>query len=206
MSVSYRTTGLKAAWAWIKTGVSGILFSLLCIIISIWLFTTSDNSNIFKVFGEKTFAVILLTVSIIFIVLYVIAANKIALSTLINLVWNNKLSGFIVTRVHTYMQSFTDSQPDWLTDINKSRFSQMCQDIILRDGTLNKIQRTVLRYGFRHLSLSKSDFQKPQYELSETIVTKISDKISSVTEPSYLFFRILLIIQFIVLVLAVLLN
>lgn len=199
----------KSIWAWIKVGVSGLLLAFICLGIAIWLFLSNNEGkysgfDFFKVFVDKPWVTLLLFSSFLFSFLYIMMANKMAMQKLIRMVWENKLGGFILPKVQSYIFQFSSKQPNWLVGITSSEFSHMFIDAISRDETLNKVQSMVMNYGFRGMNLKKNEFQQPEADLSFIIVEKIEEKISGSANSSFNFFFVLVIMQLLILVLALL--
>lgn len=207
----YKTIGLKSILAWAKVVAVGGIISLGCIIAAIWLLVRNNlpehsGLKFYHVFADKPWATILLFASILAMIAYVVIANKYAIQTLINLVWNNKLADFIIPKIQHYIQVLSDRQPGWMKGMTSSKFVSICLDIIRQDGTLNKVQRLVLGYGFKGLKLRNSDFQQPEYQLSHIVIGKIESKIAEITQPSLSLFWIVFIIQIAFLILAFVLK
>jgi hypothetical protein len=210
-SKGYKLIAFNSLIAWLKPAVPGILLSLVCIGTAIWLLASNNppeaqGFKFYFIFTKKPWVTALLILSCIFPILYVLVANKYAINTLMSQVWSNKLSGFIVPKVHSYLETLSERQPDWMQGITNSKFTQLCLDIVMQDGTLNKVQRLVLRTGFKGINMKASDFEDPEYKLPHVVVTKMENLIASLTQPSLLFFWILLILQLVALFLALILT
>ena len=195
---SYRSIGFRALMSWLKIFTSGFLFSVICIIIFIRLFLQENTSS--------PCLIIFLIVSVVCIFLYALCANKYALQRLVNQVWNNKLANFIIPKIYSYTELLTNKQPNWMKQFAGSQLSEALLDIMSQDGTLNKVQRLVMKFGLRGLKLKKKEVEKQENEplyLSTVISGKIEKKIAELTTPSLFLFWILLAIQLILLILAI---
>ena len=191
----YKRIMAKSIFAWVKVGVTGILFSLICLIIGFCMFS-------FQNFMAKPFVVILISYSFIMLFLYVFLANKVSLKTLMRDVWNHKLGDFIESKVYSYIRGLAEKQPNWLKGITGTKFVKIFLEIMSQDGTLNKAQRLVLKYGVQKVKLTDEDFVDVEHQLPQIVIHKIETNVQSLIHPSYLLFYVLLAIQFVLLILA----
>jgi len=202
----YKKIMAKSIFAWIKVGITGILFSLMCLIIgaSVLFVNSTDQISLSQIFMIKPFAAILTFLSLILFFVYILLANTISLKTLMRGVWNHKLSDFIEAKVYSYIRGLTEKQPDWLKGITGTKFVKIFLEVVSQDGTLNKVQRLVLRCGVKKMKLKDEDFVDIEHQLPQIVIHKIKRSIQSLIHPSYLLFYILLTIQFVLLILALL--
>ena len=189
----YKKIMAKSIFAWIKVGVTGILFSLICLIVGFCMFSS-----------RNFFVVILIAYSLIMFFLYILLANNVSLKTLMRGVWNHKLGDFIESKVYSYIRGLTAKQPNWLKGITSTKFVKTFLEIMSQDGTLNKVQRLVLKYGVKKVELTDEDFVDVEHQLPQIVINKIEGNVQSLIHPSYSLFYILIAIQFVLLILALL--
>ncbi|GAL85378.1 hypothetical protein MYP_2607 [Sporocytophaga myxococcoides] len=156
----------KSFLNWIKVVFIGLCLSVSGIITAFVIRGTSSVQD--NVSGDTYLAAapsgdlwsnLLLVVSIGLIVIYIMLANKYALQTSICLIWENKLADFIEPLVDNGFKRIFSKQPDFFKNgidgvVTKARLL----DEIRRDDNANRIQKKVLDYGLKKLSLDGIDF------------------------------------------------
>ena len=116
-------------------------------------------------------------------------------------VWNHELGDFIRSKVYLYIRDLTEKQPDWLKGVTGTKFIKAFLEIMSQDGTLNKVQRLVFKYGIKKVELTDEDFVDVEHQLPQIVIHKIESNIQSLIHPSYSLFYILIAIQFVLLIL-----
>lgn len=207
---NYAQILISCVFTWIKIGLVGILISFLCIGVSLWQilkYYLSELSFIDNV-SDKPIPFALLVVSIIAIFFYFTFANKVTIAKLINQVWNNKLSGFVLPKVQIYVEKLISridksaQSSGQLASIKESDIAKQLTTFVKEDKTINKVQRAVLTYGLKDINMGADDVS--QDNLPQIITLKMENKIQSLTRPSLLLFRIFLFGQLLLFVLMLL--
>jgi hypothetical protein len=201
----------KSFFGWLKVVLIGVTLSIVGIITALIIRGTSSVQD--NVSGDTYLAAapvgevwsnLLLTVSIVLVVIYIMLANKYALQSSIYLIWENKLADFVEPLVAKGFKQISSKQPDWLRNgIDGVTFKTRLLDEIRKDTNANKIQKKVLDYGFKKLSLDGINFQDSDYSVQSTIAEKIKAQISSIAKPSLKVFWIVALLHVLILGLAV---
>jgi len=203
---SYAKIAAKTTFTWIKVGLVGMLFSLLCIGISTWLVKKNYLSELSfsENLANNPLPFILLIGSVIAVFFYFILAKKITTMTLVNQVWQNKLSGFILPKIQVYTEKIISGNSDKLKGIAESNFVKQVTNSVKRDKTINRVQRLALAYGLKDINLSATDFSSDN--ISQILALKVESKIQSLTQPSFKQFWIFFFVQLFLLILSILLS
>ncbi|MBO9703876.1 MAG: hypothetical protein J7604_26955 [Sporocytophaga sp.] len=201
----------KSFFSWIKVVLIGVTLSIVGIITALIIRGTSSGQD--NISGDTYLAAapsgdlwsyLLLVVSIGLVVIYIMLANKHALQTSIYLIWENKLADFVDPLVEKGFKKISSKQPDWLKNgIDGVTVKARLLDEIRKDDNANKIQKKVLDYGFKKLSLDGIDFQGSDFSIQTTISEKIKAQISAIANPSLKMFWILSLVHVLILSLAV---
>ncbi len=207
----YRKIGFKALTNWIKTGGTGILFSLVCLIISsiMLLKSGSDDAGISKLnaFSDRPLVSILFVSSFIFPIVYVALANQYALKTLLYQVWRNKLVDFVIPKVDSYVSKLSNLQPNWFRNVTTAAaVKAQLLDVLRKDKSVNKIQRIVLNYGFNKLKINNTDFQQPENVFTSILIERVRNLLNFSSEPSAMLFWFVAGIQLLALIIVIVLG
>ncbi len=208
---SYRSIVMGSVFTWLKIGITKIIFSLVCIVVGVGrLFTGISGDLKFSQYMEmKSWAIALVLLSVGAIVLYVLFANRAFRKRLVGQMWSQKVSNFLVPKIHSYFAELPKKCPGWVEGLTSSKFAKMLVDVVTEDGALNKIQRLVVVYGIKRIKIGKSDLEvgeENEQNLLQLLVVKFDKGISETLEyPSGKNFGILFGIQFTLFVLAVIL-
>lgn len=205
----YKMIATKSFLAWLKVSVPSILFSLLCIGISIWLLTKNNPDygfQIYRIFSDKPWACLLLFISIIFILLFIIIANRYALQTMAMKLRENNSTEFMIPVIHDYINKLHENNPDWQNEIKPFQLKKELLTMSKNDQSLNSIQRKMLLYGLSKIKLEKEEICDEEYKIPHYIVNKIETKIDTVINPSFASLWILLLILLLILILALILT
>lgn len=203
---NYVQIAASCLFTWIKVGLVGILFSILCVGTSIWLVKKNYLSELsfFGNLADNPMPFILLIGSVIGVFFYFILAKKITIMTAINEVWKNKLAGFILPKIQIYTKNLMSVQSDKLKVVTESNYVKQLTNFAKKDKTMNRVQRLVLSYGLKDMDLSPNDFSRD--DLPQFLALKVENKIHSLTQPPFKFFWIFFFAQLIVLIVAVTLS
>jgi hypothetical protein len=71
----------------------------------------------------------------------------------------------------------------------------------IRDSKQNKWLKKIITFGFKKVDLNEIDFKDENVSFSEIIKVKIIDQLKSISEPSRLFFLVILVINLLILIL-----
>jgi len=201
----------KSFFSWIKVILVGVTLSIVGVITALVIRGTSSgqvnvSEDVYLAAAPSgdLWSNLLLIVSIGLVVVYIMLANKHALQTSIHLIWENKLSDFVEPLVDKGFKRISSKQPDWLKNgIDGVTVKARLLDEIRKDDNASKIQKKVLDYGFKKLSLDGIDFQDSDFSIQTTISEKIKAQISSIANPSLKMFWILSLVHVLILGLAV---
>lgn len=201
----------KSFFSWIKVVLIGVTLSIVGIITALVIRGTSSVQD--NVSGDTYLAAaplgdlwsnLLLVVSIGLVVIYIMLANKHALQISIYLIWENRLADFVEPLVDNGFKRISSKQPDWLKNgIDEVNVKTRLLDEIRKDNNANKLQKKVLDYGFKKLSLDGIDFHDSDFSIQDTISEKIKSQISTIANPSLKVFWILSLAHVLILGLAV---
>ncbi|KAF2509963.1 hypothetical protein EYY60_10600 [Flavobacterium zhairuonense] len=140
-------------------------------------------------------AFILVVGSPIFILLYFLLANKIAIQSVLYLMWKNKAQNFVEGKIIRIVDKVTDNSEIVNSISNESILRLKLLQENNKDQEDSKIKKKVINYLFAKVKLDDIDFKNKDLKLSDIISTRISRILSEAVKPSYLFFWILLGIQ-----------
>lgn len=157
--------------------------------------------------GSESFSVILIIISFIFLFLYFAFASKYAIQTSLYLLWENKLSDFVLPKTLAYLEQISNaSSPEWLKNAaNKALLKTKLLDEVKKDKNIKRIQRYALNFGFKKLKLKDTDFEQDQ-PLASIICQKINNAITRTGKPSLFLFWLMFVSQIILLLLALILR
>lgn len=162
-------------------------------------FAGSAHGNVYAfivgLLFQNTCGFILFFGSPIFIFLYFVIANKVAIQATIHGIWKNKAEDFVTNRVKAIVDGIT-SRSDWANKISDSTMLRMrLLEANSNDPESSGIKKKVLKYGFKKIKLKDINLKDENVRLSDVVSNRMSAFISEASEPSYLFFWLLLIFQ-----------
>lgn len=206
-----------AAFKWVKTLVPGVLFSIICLIISIILISNNSGSGM-SAAGHTGIAGALLAIPVLFTIdfwvmllmicsllafpLYFVLANKLALQTAISSVWKHNLQDWFVDKITRYLDK-TVSKSEKLNKINDYATAKLqLADAVRKDSDTSKWQKKILSYILKKIRLDDIDFSDENISLSNIIAGKINDLFSGFVETSNRPFYLALLGQLLLLILA----
>jgi hypothetical protein len=207
--------GAKSFLLWIKVLGMGLLFSCICLLVAGHLLGNNESAGfhgsgigaivgLLYLFYGDFWPTLLFFSSIIFVILYFIVANKIALMNVVYLTWENKSTQFISPMVVGYLQKIYNQHSDWIKGrVDNSVLLKALIDICKSDSSSYKIQRKIIHYGLKKIRLDDVDLQDEKLNLPDVITQKIIRMISDTAKPSMKPFWIISCIQSVLAVLAI---
>ena len=204
--------------AWLKVAIPGILFSIICLIVSIKLlsnntgpvFSGAGNSDAGAVVGffvlmlNEFWSGLLLLASLGGLLFFLTFANKLAIQTAIYQTWKQKASDWIMNKFEAYLdklnqRKISSKKPlDNAKDVKAEMLS-----MIKEDSTTSSLQKRVMRFILPKLYLDDVNFNDPELKLNTVIRTAVAGKLSDTLEPSLMWFWIVFAAQITIMILAV---
>jgi hypothetical protein len=183
--------GGKSMAKWLLVVFTGIIITILFLIIAL---VSSDADGVFFDMAKKDICGFLLVVGApVFLVLYFIAAQKIAADTIVYEIWKNKAESFIQPQVAAIVERVTGHEK-----VGKIASPALLRLKLLdanRNAANSKIQKRAIGYIFKRIRLDDIDFSAGDLKLSDVLSQKFSNFISDFTQPSWTFFWIVSGIQ-----------
>ncbi len=192
----------KATLKWLIPLATGTLFSVIYLMITLFQnirLAGGGHGNAIALMINLALnnpcAFILVVGFPVFIVLYFLLANKIAIQSVLYLMWKNKAQSFAENKVIKIVNKVTDNSET----INSITNESMLRLKLLQENNKgqedSKIKKKVINYLFAKVKLDDIDFKNKDLKLPEIISTRISRILSEAIKPSYLFFWLLLVFQ-----------
>ena len=187
---------------WFMLVAVGSMLSLLCAAVVVFNNTGLGGGGhgnalafMINLFSANTTGFILLVGSPVFIVLYFLVANKIAIANTIYLVLKNKAGDMISAQVGRLVDGLT-SGSTWLAKgsdaaLLRAKLLQANMD----DPNTSKLKRGVIKYGFNKIQLDDIDLQAGDTKLSTIVVGKVEHLMRETAKPSLKLFWMLVWVQ-----------
>jgi hypothetical protein len=207
---------------WVMIMGLGYLVCLLSLIISVILISNNGDSGyagaraggvigmvltFFLLFLTEFWSALLLVISLLFTTVYFAIANKFALRTTIYKAWQLKANDFLKRKIEIYSEKLSDGSPHWLKEMGTPlKVKLQLMDQISKDKEASFIQKRVLRFGLKMISLDDVDMSKDNVRFSEIVYAKIDQHISTMSRPSLRWFYIALLFQLFLIILAFLFD
>lgn len=212
----------KASLAWIKVALIGAVVMIVDIVISIILlgdnagggFPASGHTGIIGavlglifLFVVEFWTALLLLVGILAPVLFIILANKNAISSAIYNVWKYKIADFIEPKIDFFINKILQKQPDFLKNITDwSVVKVKLLDTINKDEQTPKLQKRIIKFILKKIKMDDVNFKDPNTNLNSILSQKIKQFIESFAEPSLTLVWIITGINVILIILAFVFN
>lgn len=205
----------RATLSFLKINLIGqFSIAILCIatIIIIIRQTYSNGGGPVHTSGEAAIVVLFMQRPIVFgiTLLSMIASpfllfsmgNKYVMLKTINRLISDKGEKLLFPIIDKILLKVKEYQPELFKQgVDKTKLQlKILQEI--RDSKQNKWLKKIITFGFKKVDLNEIDFIDENVSFSEIIKVKIIEQLKSISEPSRLFFWILLVFNFLVLVLA----
>ncbi len=205
MIKTFTKIAAKAALKWSIVFGAGIIFSVVFLVVA-WIQNSGLGDGFFSLIKalllNNTAAFFLIFGSPVFMALYFVIANKVALQTAIHGIWKNKAEDFVTNRVKAIVNGIT-SRSDWANKISDGAMLRMrLLEANSNDPESSGLKKRVLKFGFKQIKLNDINLKDENVRLSDVIANRMSAFISEASEPSYLFFWILLGLQLVLLVIS----
>lgn len=129
--------------------------------------------------------------------------NKYVMFRTINRLISDKGEKLLFPIIDKILLKVKEHQPELFKQgVDKTKLQlKILQEI--RDSKQNKWLKKIIAFGFKKVELNEIDFKDENVSFSEIIKTKIIDQLKSISEPSRLFFWLILGINLLILVLTV---
>ena len=187
---------------WFMLVAAGSMLSLVCAALVLFNNTGLGGGGhgnawtfMLNLFSTNTTGFILLVGAPVFIVLYFLVANKIAIANTIYLVLKNKAGDMISAQVGRLVEGFT-SGSTWVakgTDAALLRAKLLQAN--MEDPNTSKLKRGVIKYGFKKIQLDDIDLQDGNAKLSTIVVGKVEHLMRETAKPSLKLYWLLVCVQ-----------
>lgn len=206
----------KATLSFLKINLFGqisiVIFTISTIITIIWQ-TYENGGGPGHVSGEATIVVLAVQRPIAFgiTLLSMIASpfllfslgNKYVMFRTINRLISDKGEKLLFPIIDKILLKVKEHQPELFKQgVDKTKLQlKILQEI--RDSKQNKWLKKIITFGFKKVELNEIDFKDENVSFTEILKTKIIDQLKSISEPSRLFFWVILGINLLILLLTV---
>jgi len=207
----------RATLSFLKINLIGqISIAVLCIITMVVIVSQTFNNGGGPVHtnGEAAIVVLFLARPISFglTVLSILGApfllftlgNKYVMFRTINRLISDKGEQLLFPIIDRILNKIKANQPQLMqSGVDKTKLQlKVLQEI--RDSKENKWFKKIIAYGFKKVELDEIDFKDENVSFTEIVKNKIIDKLKDISEPSRLFFYLILGWQALILFLTVL--
>lgn len=131
----------------------------------------------------------------IFMILYVVIANKLSIQSAIHLLWKGKTGDYLLSKVKTIIARLLEKEGWRKSFSDKAILKAKVLQEIKNDPDTSRLQRNVIGFVLARIQLDKVDFQQEDLKISDIIVTKFSDFVTEIIEPSLVMFWVLFSVQ-----------
>lgn len=193
---------LRSVAIWILIVFLGWLLTLITFLIAFFrnIDLVVGESNKFSSFfhglvAENIPALILIFGAPIFAVIYVIMANKVSVQNVIYLLFKSKAGEHVISVITKAIEKITGKK-GWHSDlIAKGVLKMKVLQAVKEDPSTSRIQRSIIRYGFRKINLEDVDFQNEDVNLASVLSNKFNHFFGELVRPSLRFFWMLILLQ-----------
>lgn len=212
----------KASLAWIKVASIGAVIMIVNIVIAVILlgdnsgggFPASAHAGILGavmgfifLFAVEFWTALILTVGILAPVLFIILANKNAISSAVYNVWKYKVADFIEPKIDFYIDKILQKQPGFLKNITEwSVVKVKLLDTINQDSQTPKLQKRIIKFVLKKVKMDDVDLKNPETNLSTILSLKIRQFIEGFAEPDLKLVWILTAINIVLIIFAFVFN
>ncbi|MDG1331870.1 MAG: hypothetical protein P8P74_06050 [Crocinitomicaceae bacterium] len=198
---------LKSMGKWALIVSLGSFMTLLTFLIAFFwnidiAFGEDDkfSAYFFGLLNENIPALILVFGSPIFGIGYILFANKVSIQNIIYLFFKSKAGDYLVSVLVRALEKITQNK-GWHSDlINKAILKAKVLHEVQQDPNTSGLQKRVIKYGFKKISMEDVDFQDPELNLPIELSEKFRNYFAELTRPSLFPFWIVLLIQFVLLI------
>ena len=133
----------------------------------------------------------------IFVVAYIVFANKISIQNIIYLLFKSKAGEYVMSAIVNALNKVTQKK-GWHSEIiNKAILKAKVLHELQNDPNASGLQKRIINYGFKKVSLEDVDFQNEELNLSEILSEKFRHFFAEMIKPSLLYFWIAILVQFV---------
>lgn len=195
----------RATFSFLKINLIGqISIAILCIITIIVVIgqTFNNGGGPFHTNGQAAVLVLFLARPISFILTILTAlggpfllfslGNKYVMTSTINRLITDKGEQILFPIIDRILNKVKANQPQLMQiGFDKTKLQlKVLQEI--RDSKENKWFKKIIAYGFKKIELNEIDFRDENVSYTEIVKNKIIDKLKDISEPSRLFFYLIL--------------
>ena len=148
-----------------------------------------------NLFSTNTTGFILLVGAPVFIVLYFLVANKIAIANTIFLVLKNKAGDMISAQVGGLVDGLTTGGTWVAKGADAAMLRAQLLQANLDDPNTSRLKRGVIKYGFNKIRLDDIDLRDGNMKLSTIVVGKVDHLMCETAKPSLKLFWLLVFLQ-----------
>ena len=187
---------------WLLIFGTGILLSVIGFLVG--LFNNAEHAGgghgspialLIGTLANDIYGFLLMVGCLLFVWLYFALANKVSIQTIIYQVLKNKAGDHIHIKVQSLISGVLAKHTTLNEISNATLLRAKLLQAIQNDPNASKIQRKIIRFGFKKMSLENIDFQKENIDLATILADKFDTFIKSISQPSLTLFWILVIIQ-----------
>ncbi len=151
-------------------------------------------------FSCNFFAFILVFGMPIFIILYVVIANKLSIQNAIYLLWEGKAGNYVTDKFNDLMLKITEKE-GWRKNISdkvvlKAKLLQTAKE----DKDTSRLHKKIISFGLSKVSLDDVDFSDENVNLASILTDKFENFMSDLAKPSMKIFWGLVLLQIILLI------
>ena len=183
----------KSFFRWLFIAVSGIALTIVLFLVVLFqnISTTGEDERKKTVFiidlaMDNTGAFLLLAGAPIFILLYIILANKIAIHHMIFQIWKNKAVHYVEPAVKNIVERATSQHNGTIKVAHGAMLKARLLQENRQDKRTSPINKRVIGYGLKKIRLDDIDFANEKVSLTTIISDKLKAYISATAEPGYL--------------------
>lgn len=192
----------KTAIKWLFIFVLGNIVTLITFLIALYnnigLAGSGHGSIVALFIGLLTtnFSAFLLVFGApVFLVLYFVIANKISIQNAIYLLWEEKASKYISSKIEYITKRITEKE-GWKKELSdKALLKAKILQLAKNEPNTSKLQRRIINFSLKKIKLDEVDFQDENLNLSDILISKFSDFMAETAKPSLKLLWILIIIQ-----------
>ncbi len=194
--------GGRAFLKWFMLVAAGTLLSLACA--AVVVFSNSELGGgghgnawafMLNLLSANTTVFILLVGAPVFIVLYFLVANKIAIANTIYLVLKNKAGDMISTQVGKLVEGLTSGNTWVAKGSDAALLRAKLLQANMEDPNTSRLKRGVIKYSFKKIQLEDIDLQAGDMKLWTIVVGKVEHLMRETAKPSLKLFWMLVWVQ-----------
>ncbi|WP_407482813.1 hypothetical protein [Elizabethkingia meningoseptica] len=209
-------------WAWTKVLLLGSIFVLADLIIGFYLIASNPQSGmaaghvngpaailvffivIINYFATNFFPSLLILAGFLNIPLFIVLANKQAISSFMYSAYTYKLTDFVEPKVKKLIGKILAKQPNFTKQIpNWKIFRVKLIQENKNDNTSSWFYKKITGYCLKKIRMDDVNFSDPNLNYAEVITTKLKQFIQETLEPSMLLVWIACGVNILLIILAV---